>query len=125
MRSLNKISLIGNVGQDPKVIPTQNGGEMATFSLATTRQWKDNSGELQKETQWHRLVVFDKLVKVVADYVKKGSPLFVEGEMRYGEYQNGEGVIVKTADIRVRDLVLLGSKKDAPASQEESDEIPF
>lgn len=124
MRSVNEIVLIGNVGQDPKVITTKNGGEMATFSLATTRQWKNDSGELQKETQWHRCVVFDSLSKVVKDYVTKGKPLYIKGEMRYGEYQNDEGNMVKTADIRVRDLVLLGSKVDGAASHTDED-APF
>ncbi len=123
MRSVNEIVLIGNVGQDPKVITTKNGGEMATFSLATTRQWKTDGGDLQKETQWHRCVVFDSLTKVVKDYVTKGKPLYIKGEMRYGEYQNDEGNMVKTADIRVRDLVLLGSKVDSSGAAEE--DAPF
>lgn len=121
MRSVNEITILGNVGQDPKIISTKNGAEMATFSVATTRQWKNDSGELQKETQWHRCVVFDNLTKVVKEYVTKGKPLYIKGEMRYGEYQNDEGNTVKTADIRVRDLVLLGSKTEA--SHEE--EAPF
>lgn len=126
MSSLNKISLIGNVGHDPKVIDIKNDNKMATFSLATTRKWKDNEGAQQKETQWHRCIVFGRLVKVVEDYVKKGSPLYVEGEMRYGEYQKPEGEVVKTAEVQVRDIQLLGSKRDGNSEHAESGEdVPF
>lgn len=124
MRSVNEITIIGNVGQDPKIIPTKNGKEMATFSVATTRQWKDNDGNLQKDTQWHRCIAFDGLSGIVKSYVTKGKPLYIKGEMRYGEYQNEEGNMVKTADIRVNDLVLLGGPKDGVSSSE-SEEVPF
>lgn len=82
--SLNRASLIGNVGKDPEIRSLQDGREIASFSLATSESWKDKStGERKSKTEWHRCIVFnDNLVKVVRNYVKKGSKLFVEGQIK-------------------------------------------
>jgi single-strand DNA-binding protein len=123
MRSINVITILGNVGQDPKIIDTKSGNKMATFSVATTRRWKNDDGQQQEETQWHRCLAFDNLAKIVEQYITKGKPVHITGEMRYGKYENDEGNMVNTADIRVRDLVLLGSKNDSTTESEES--VPF
>lgn len=124
MRSVNNITLIGNVGQEPKIIDTKTGGKMASFSLATTRRWKDDDGNMKEDTQWHRCIAFDNLAKIVTEYVTKGKPLYVMGEMRYGKYQNDEGNDVYTADVRVRDLILLGAKGES-SSNGSTEEVPF
>jgi single-strand DNA-binding protein len=82
--SVNKVTLLGNVGQDPKISATQDGREIANFSLATTESWKDkNTGEKRDKTEWHKVVIFSQgLVGVVKNYVKKGSKLYIEGSLQ-------------------------------------------
>lgn len=116
-RSLNKATLIGNVGQDPEVRSTQNGGRVATFSLATSRTWSGPSGDRQEKTEWHRCVVWNAgkgqgmgLADVVEKYVKKGDKLYVEGAIEYRQWQDKENVTRYTTEIRVRELVMLSAK---------------
>lgn len=91
--SLNKVILIGNVGKDPEVRSTQDGREIASFSLATSDSWKDrNSGERKERTEWHRVVVFSPgLVSVVKNYVKKGSKLYIEGALQTRKWTDQSG----------------------------------
>lgn len=113
-RSLNKATLIGNVGSDPEVRSTANGGRVATFSLATSNVWNDASGTKQERTEWHRCVVWNQgrstLADVVERYVKKGEKLFVEGEIQYRQWQDKEGQTRYTTEIKVRELILLGGR---------------
>ena len=88
-RSLNKVMLIGNVGSDPDVRATSSGGQVAKVSLATSRQWKDGSGQQKEKTEWHRLTFFGRLVDVVDQWVKKGDRLYVEGACRV--FRNRKG----------------------------------
>jgi single-strand DNA-binding protein len=114
-RSLNKASLIGNVGQDPEIRTTTNGGRVATFSLATSRSWNGPSGDKQEKTEWHKCVVWNAqrgsgLADVVEKYVRKGEKLYVEGRIEYRQYQDKEGQTRYITEINVRDLLLLGSR---------------
>lgn len=113
-RSLNKVSLLGNVGNDPEIRTTQGGNKCAQFSLATGRQWRDASGAEQSSTQWHRCVAWDsktvKLADVVEKYVRKGSPLYVEGEIEYRQWQDKDGQTRHTTEIKVREVILLGGR---------------
>ncbi len=102
MASVNKVILIGNVGKDPDIRYTQAGEPIANFSLATSESWTDRSGQKQEKTEWHKVVVFGKPVKVVQDYVTKGSPLYVEGAIVYGSYTNKDGNKVNTTEIQVK-----------------------
>ena len=122
-RSLNKATLIGNVGSDPEVRSTTNGGRVATFSLATSNIWNDATGTKQEPTEWHRCVVRNQgkygLADVVERYVKKGEKLFVEGEINYRQWQDKDGQTKYTTEIKVRELILLGGRSgggddDAP-----------
>ncbi len=114
-RSLNKASLIGNLGSDPEVRTTTGGAKVATFSLATSRQWNSASGEKQEKTEWHRCVVWNGgqrgtgLADVVEKYCKKGDRLFVEGRIEYRQWQDKENQTRYTTEINVRDLIMLGS----------------
>ena len=114
-RSLNKASLIGNLGSDPEVRTTTGGAKVATFSLATSRQWNSASGEKQEKTEWHRCVVWNAgqrgtgLADVVEKYCKKGDRLFVEGRIEYRQWQDKENQTRYTTEINVRDLIMLGS----------------
>ncbi len=113
-RSLNKATLIGNVGSDPEVRSTSNGGRVATFSLATSNQWNDNAGNKQEKTEWHRCVVWNQgkstLADVVERFVKKGEKLFVEGEIQYRQWTDKDGQTRYTTEIKVRELILLGGR---------------
>ena len=112
-RSLNKASLIGNLGSDPEIRTTTSGSKVATFSLATGRQWNSASGEKQEKTEWHRCVVWNAkgtgLADVVEKYCKKGDRLYVEGRIEYRQWQDKENQTRYTTEINVRDLLMLGS----------------
>jgi single-strand DNA-binding protein len=113
-RSLNKIMLIGNLGADPEVRSTTGGNRVATFSLATSRTWNDQSGNKQEKTEWHRCIVWNSKVSTLADivekYVKKGDKVYVEGRIEYRQYQDKENQTRYITEINVRELLMLGSK---------------
>jgi single-strand DNA-binding protein len=121
-RSLNRATLIGNVGQDPEVRSTANGGRVATFSVATSNIWNDQSGTRQEKTEWHRCVAWNQgrqtLADVVERYVKKGEKVFVEGEINYRQWQDKDGQTRYTTEIKVRELILLGGR--AGSGEEEA-----
>jgi len=112
-RSLNRVQLIGNLGADPEVRSTANGGRVANLSLATSRQWKGASGDKQEKTEWHRVVIWNNKGSNLADiaerYCKKGDKIYVEGSIEYRSWQDKEGQTRYTTEIRVRELMLLGS----------------
>ena len=91
--SVNKVILLGNLGRDPEIRSTQSGSKMATFSMATSKRWRDkNTQEQRDKTSWHNIVVFgDGLVDIVEKYVKKGSKIYVEGELQTRKWQDQDG----------------------------------
>jgi single-strand DNA-binding protein len=111
-RSLNKVTLIGNLGNDPEVRSTTNGNRVATFSLATSRSWNDASGTKQEKTEWHRCVVWNtkssQLADIVEKYVKKGDKIYVEGRIEYRQWQDKENQTRYSTEINVRELIMLG-----------------
>ena len=114
-RSLNKVVLIGNLGNDPEVRSTTGGNRVATFSLATSRSWNDAQGSKQEKTEWHRCVVWNtnssKLADIVEKYVKKGDKLYVEGRIEYRQWQDKEGQTRYSTEINVREMIMLGGGK--------------
>ena len=112
-RSLNKVQLIGNLGKDPDVRSTSNGGRVANFTLATGRTWNSPSGERQEKTEWHNCVAWNtknyNLADIVERYCKKGKQVYVEGEIEYRSYEK-EGQTRYITEIRVRELILLGGR---------------
>jgi single-strand DNA-binding protein len=116
-RSLNKVSLIGNLGNDPEVRSTTGGNRVATFSLATSRSWNDASGSKQEKTEWHRCVVWNtktsQLADIVERYVKKGDKLYVEGRIEYRQWQDKDGQTRYSTEINVRELIMLTSKSQS------------
>ena len=89
---LNKVILIGNVGQDPEVKVMQSGSKVVNFSLATSESWKDKNGEKKENTEWHRIVVYgDKLPDIIGQYVKKGTKLYIEGAIKSRKYTDASG----------------------------------
>ncbi len=108
-RSLNKVMLIGNVGNDPEIRATGSGARVAKLSIATNRSWTDrNSGQKNEKTEWHRLTFFGRLVDVVEQWVKKGDRLYVEGRIEYSQTE-GEGGTKYWTDIVIHEMVMLGS----------------
>lgn len=101
-RGINKVILVGNIGQDPEVRYLPNGGAVANVSLATSESWMDkNSGQRQEKTEWHRIVFFGKLADVVSQYVKKGSKLYVEGKLQTRKWQDQNGNDKYTTEVVV------------------------
>lgn len=112
MASVNKVILVGNCGRDPEVRYLPSGQAVANVSVATTSRRKDrNSGEMVEETQWHRVSFFDRLAEIVGEYVKKGSPIYVEGRLVYRKFTNKDGVEQNATDIIATEMQLLGSRQ--------------
>lgn len=105
--SLNKATLIGNLGNDPDVRDV-NGQKVATFSLATNERWTDKNGEKQEHTEWHRIVVWGKLAEVCGQYLKKGRQTYVEGRIRTRTWDDKEGVKRYTTEINADTVQFLG-----------------
>ena len=115
-RSLNKVILIGNLGADPEVRSTSNGGRVATLSLATSRRWKGRSGDLEEKTEWHRVILWNNkgsnLADVAERYCKKGDKVYVEGSVEYRSWQDKDGQTRYTTEINGRELIMLSGKGD-------------
>ena len=117
---INKVILIGNVGQDPEVRYTgdaSNGAKVATVRLATSERYKDRNGNLQEHTEWHSVVLWRNQADVVEKYVKKGSQIYVEGKLRTRSWEDQNGNKRYVTEIVADTLQLLGRKSDNPASQ--------
>jgi len=119
-RSLNKVTLIGNLGADPEVRSTANGSRVATLSLATSRQWKNQSGEKQEKTEWHRVVLWNNKGFTLADiaerYCKKGDKIYIEGRIEYRSWQDREGQTRYTTEVVAQELILLSGRGDGAES---------
>lgn len=112
---LNKIQLIGRVGADPEIRFTTDGTAVAQFNLATTKSWKKN-GEKQEKTTWHKIIAWRKLAEIIGQYVKKGSLLYVEGELEIREFEDKQGVKRKTHEVIINDMKMLGGKSEGGSS---------
>ena len=120
-RSLNKVQLIGNLGADPEVRSTSNGSRVATLSIATSRQWKGQSGEKQEKTEWHRVILWNnnkgmQLADVAERFCKKGDKVYVEGSIEYRSWQDREGQTRYTTEINARELILLSGRGEGSES---------
>jgi len=112
MASINKVILIGNLGRDPEVRYTPSGSAVCNVSIATTRTWKNKeSGEKQEETEWHRVVFFDRLAEIAGEYLKKGRSVYVEGRLRTRKWQDKEGKDNYTTEIFALEMQMLGSRE--------------
>jgi single-strand DNA-binding protein len=110
-RGVNKVILIGNLGNDPEIRYTPNGSAIANVSLATSETWRDKqSGELQDRTEWHRVVFFNRLAEIVGEYLKKGSKIYVEGTLRTRKWQDKNGLDRYTTEIIASEMHMLDSR---------------
>ncbi len=113
MASVNKVILVGNCGRDPEIRYLPSGSAVANVTVATSSRRKDrNSGEMIEDTQWHRVTFFERLAEIVGEYVKKGSPIYVEGRLRYSTYMDKTtGVEKNSVDIVATEMQLLGGRE--------------
>ncbi len=118
-RGVNKVILIGNLGQDPEVRYMPNGNAVANITLATSESWKDkNTGETQEKTEWHRVVFFRRLAEVVGEYLKKGSKVYVEGRLQTRKWQDNNGQDRYTTEIVADQMQMLDSRGGGSAAFE-------
>lgn len=109
-RGINKVILVGNVGQDPETRYMPNGGAVTNLSLATSETWKDkNTGEQQERTEWHRVVFYQRLAEIVAEYVRKGSKIYVEGRLQTRSWEQ-DGVKRYSTEIIASEMQMLDSR---------------
>lgn len=117
MASINKVILIGNLGRDPEVRYTPSNSAVCNITIATSRNWKDkNTGEKAEETEWHRVVFYDRLAEIAGEYLKKGRPVYVEGRLKTRKWQNKEGQDVYTTEIIAENMQLLGGRGEGGGS---------
>lgn len=109
-RSVNRIVLIGNIGRDPDIHVTKTGVKVAHVPLATNRRSGGPEGE--EHTDWHRLTLWDRRAQLAEDYIRTGDRVYVEGRLEYDSYER-DGITIPTAEINVRDVVMLGSRNSA------------
>jgi len=120
--SVNKVILIGNLGRDPEIKTFSNGDRVANLSVATSETWKDkSSGERKEKTEWHRVSIFnDNIVKVAESYLKKGSTVYIEGQLETRKWTDKDGVEKYSTEVKVGKfngvLTMLGSKQDGERS---------
>jgi single-strand DNA-binding protein len=110
MASVNKVILIGNLGADPEVRYLPSGDAVTNIRIATTERWKDKGGGTQEHTEWHRIAFFGKLAEIAGEYLRKGSPVYVEGRIRTRKWQDKEGQDRYSTEIVAERMQLLGSR---------------
>jgi len=116
-KSVNKVILVGNVGQDPEVKYTPSGTPVAKLSLATNERFKDRSDEWQERTEWHSIIAWQRLAEIVGEYVKKGSKLYIEGKLQTSSWEDRQsGSKRYRTEVVARDIVLLGSQENTDDS---------
>jgi single-strand DNA-binding protein len=138
MASVNKVIIVGNLGKDPDVKYLSNGDCIANIAVATTESWKDKaSGDKKEVTEWHRIVFHGKLAEVVAQYLKKGSQVYVEGRLQTRKWTDKDGIERFITEIKADSMQMLGSKpagdgasarntqSAAPAKSTNSNDAPF
>lgn len=140
-RGINKVIIVGNLGNDPELKYTQGGMAICSLSVATTSVRKDKDGNAQERTEWHRVKTFGKLAEICGEYLKKGSQAYFEGSIRYDKYTGQDGVEKYSTDIIADEMQMLGGKQQegsasarpqrsapaqqAPADDFHDDDIPF
>lgn len=110
-RGINKVILVGNLGNDPEVRYSNNGAAIANISIATSESWKDkNSGEQQERTEWHRVVLFNRLGEIAGEYLRKGSQVYIEGKLQTRKWQDQSGQDRYTTEIVANEMQMLGGR---------------
>ncbi|WP_218814594.1 single-stranded DNA-binding protein [Rickettsiella endosymbiont of Dermanyssus gallinae] len=125
-RGVNKVILIGNLGKDPEIRATPNGISVASLSLATSEAWKDKqTGEKQEKTEWHRVILFQRLAEIARDYLKKGIKVYIEGKLQTKKWQDKNGQDRFTTEIVANELQMLDSSTNKSSDSDFDSSIPF
>jgi single-strand DNA-binding protein len=111
-KGVNKVILVGHLGNDPEVRYMPNGNAVANLSLATSESWKDQQGQVQERTEWHRLTMYRRLAEIAGEYLKKGSQIYVEGKLQTRKWQDQQGQDRYTTEIIVDQMQMLGGRQD-------------
>lgn len=109
-KGVNKVILVGNLGNDPEVRYMPNGNAVANLSLATSESWKDKQGQVQERTEWHRLTMYKRLAEIAGEYLKQGSQIYVEGKLQTRKWQDQQGQDKYTTEIIVDQMQMLGGR---------------
>lgn len=119
MRGVNKVILVGTLGKDPETKTFPNGGSLTQFSMATSEAWTDkNTGERKEQTEWHRIVLQNKLGEIAQKYLRKGSKIYIEGSLRTRQWTDQNGVEKYTTEIRGMQMQMIDSKPDNSGQQQ-------
>ena len=118
MASVNKVILIGNLGRDPEVRYMPSGDAVANFSIATTEKWKDKNGEMQEQTEWHRIAFFGRQAEICGEYLRKGSQVYIEGRLQTRKWTDKDGNERTTTEIRGDRMQMLGGRGGGGATPE-------
>ncbi|MHB8409577.1 MAG: single-stranded DNA-binding protein [Acidiferrobacterales bacterium] len=121
MSGVNKAIIIGRLGKDPEVRYAPNGGAVANLSIATSESWKDKDGQKQERTEWHNVVLFNRLAEIAGEYLKKGAQVFIEGRLQTRKWQDKEGRDRYTTEIVGTNLQMLESRSSGNSGRGESD----
>lgn len=125
MRGVNKVIIIGNLGNDPEARQFGNGGSVTNISVATSEQWTDKqSGEKKEATEWHRIVLFNRLGEIAAQYLRKGSKVYIEGSLRTRKYQDQSGQDKYITEIRAEQMQMLDSQGEGQAPNNQNNNRP-
>jgi single-strand DNA-binding protein len=117
MSGVNKVILVGRLGQDPDIKYTASGDAVANLSLATSESWKDRQGVKQEKTEWHRVVAFKKLAEIIANFVRKGSQIYIEGKLQTRKWQDQSGQDRYTTEIVASQMQMLDSRNTEPSQE--------
>ena len=123
MSGINKVILVGRIGKDPETRYMPSGGAVTNFSMATSETWKDkDTGEKKEKTEWHNIVMFGKLAEIAAEYLKKGSEVYVEGSLNTEKWQDKDGNDRYTTKIKASVMQMLGGRSSSPEPQQSQQE---
>ena len=118
--SLNKVILIGNLGQDPEARFTPQGTAVCNLSVATNESWKDQNGEMQDRTEWHRVVMYGRMAETATEYMKKGQMVYIEGRLNTREWEDQNQIKRRTTEIRCDNFTMLGKRSDSSSPPSEN-----
>ena len=130
--SVNKVILVGNLGQDPESRFTPQGTAVTNLSIATNESWKDQNGDIQERTEWHRVVMYGRMAETAVEYMRKGQMVYVDGRLNTREWEDQNQVKRKTTEIRCDNFTMLGRRGDGTPqnsgtgnSEKADDDLPF
>lgn len=124
-RGVNRVTIVGNLGQDPDMKALPSGGYVTAISVATSESWKDkNTGQQQERTEWHRIIFFNKLAEIASQYLKKGSQVYVEGKLQTRKWQDQQGEDRYTTEIVGKEMQMLGSRGNQENNYNNNNGLP-